>query len=107
MAPVIDPSALLSDLLEDPCVARFFFHLHDCGNFTPDEEGRDFEDLDAAVEAAIIEARDLLAAEVAEGKLCLGCRIEVVEESTGRSMIVPFSSTVQIKSAIVESPPAV
>ncbi|RZM02269.1 MAG: hypothetical protein EOP68_21250 [Sphingomonas sp.] len=68
---------------------RFFFHLHDCGNFTPDEEGRE------------------LAAEIAEGKLCLGCRIEVVEEHSDRAIIVPFSSTVQIESAIVEKPPGV
>ena len=88
-------------------MARFFFHLHDCGNFTPDEEGRDFPDLDAAVKAAKNEARELLAAEVAEGKLCLGCRIEVVEEITGRAMIVPFSTTVQIESAVAEKPPAI
>lgn len=86
---------------------RFFFHLHDCGTFTPDEEGRHFVDLDAAIEVAMHEARELLAAEISEGKLCLGCRIEVVEEETGRAMIVPFSSTVQIDSAIVEKPPAV
>ncbi|WP_445192269.1 DUF6894 family protein [Sphingomonas sp. Tas61C01] len=86
---------------------RFFFHLHDCGNFTPDEEGRELADMDAAVAVALHEARELLAAEIAEGKLCLGCRIEVVEEHSDRAMIVPFSSTVQIESAVVEKPPAV
>jgi len=88
-------------------MARFFFHLHDCGVFTPDEEGRDYPDLDAAIEGAKHEARELLAAEVSEGKLCLGCRIEVVEEATGRAMIVPFSSTVQIESVVAEKPPAI
>jgi hypothetical protein len=88
-------------------LARFFFHLHDCGKFTPDEEGRELADMDAAVAVALHEARGLLAAEIAAGKLCLGCRIEVVEEHSNRAMIVPFSSTVQIESAVVEKPPAV
>jgi len=86
---------------------RFFFHLHDCGVFIPDPEGREFANLDEAINIAKIEARDLLAAEVAEGKLCLGCRIEVVEQATNRSVIVPFSSTVQLESGIAEKPPAV
>jgi hypothetical protein len=51
-----------------------------------------------------LEARELLSAEVAEGKLCLGCQIEVVEGSTGRAIIVPFSATVQLESAIVVKP---
>lgn len=85
---------------------RYFFHLHDCGALLPDEEGREFPDLEAAVHMAKIEARELLAAEVNEGKLCLGCQIEVVEENTGRTIIVPFSATVQLESAITEKPKA-
>jgi hypothetical protein len=88
-------------------VTRFFFHLHDCGTFIPDDEGRDFASLDDAVERAKLEARDLLAAEVAQGKLCLGCRIEVVEAQTGRAIIVPFSTTVTLESAIAEKPPGI
>jgi hypothetical protein len=83
---------------------RFFLHLHDCGTLVPDEEGREFPSLEAAVERATLEARELLSAEVAEGKLCLGCQIEVVEESTGRAIIVPFSATVHLESAIVVKP---
>jgi hypothetical protein len=53
---------------------RFFLHLHECGTLVPDEEGREFPSLEAAVERATLEARELLSAEVAEGKLCLGCQ---------------------------------
>ena len=88
-------------------MGRFFFHLHDCGAFIPDCEGRLFPSIDDAVDRAKVEARDLLAAEVAEGKLCLGCRIEVVEESTGRAIIVPFSATVSLQSAVAEKPPGI
>lgn len=85
---------------------RFFLHLHHCGTLVPDEEGREFPSLEVAVERATREARELLSAEVAEGKLCLGCQIEVVEESTGRAIIVPFSATVQLKSAVIVKPKA-
>ncbi|MBB5712922.1 DUF6894 family protein [Sphingomonas xinjiangensis] len=88
-------------------MARFFFHLHDCGTLIADDEGRDFLDMNDAVKQAKIEARALLAAEVAEGKLCLGCRIEVVEESTGRAIIVPFAATVHLESAVADKPPAI
>lgn len=88
-------------------MARFFFHLHDCGTFIEDPEGRDFPSLDDAVEQAKSDARGLLAAEIAEGKLCLGCRIELVEESTGQAIIIPFATTVHLESAIAEKPPAI
>jgi hypothetical protein len=81
---------------------RFFFHLHDCGRLVSDEEGREFPSIEAAVARAQIEARELLADEIRDGRLCLGCQIEVVEETTGRTIIVPFSSTVQLQSAVVE-----
>lgn len=87
-------------------MGRYFLHLHDCGTFIEDVEGREFASLEHAVAQAQIEARDLLAAEVAEGRLCLGCRIEVVESATGRAIIVPFSTTVRLESAIAEKPPA-
>lgn len=85
-------------------MARYLLHLHYCGKLVLDEEGQEFPNLEAAVERAQVEARDLLAGEVKEGKLCLGCQIEVVEESTGRAVIVPFSATVQLESAIEEKP---
>lgn len=81
---------------------NYLFHLHDCGKLIPDEEGREFTTLDKAVEQARLDARELLAAEVKEGKLCLGCHIEVVEQGTGVTIIVPFSASVQLESAIVD-----
>jgi hypothetical protein len=89
---------------QDEPVTLYFLHLHYCGTLVPDEEGREFSSMAAAVEQAQEEARGLLAGEVREGKLCLGCQVEVVEESTGRAVIVPFSSTVQLESAIEDKP---
>ena len=64
-------------------MTRYFFHLHECGIVTSDEEG--FEALDDA--AALIHAkncaRDVMAGEVLSGSLCLSCHIEVVHSETG------------------------
>lgn len=81
---------------------RFFFHLYERGVLILDEEGRDFPDLKAAVEQAKVEVRDVLAAEVIRGRLCLGDQIELEEETTGRVFIVPFSAAVQLESTITE-----
>lgn len=43
-------------------MARYFFHLHECGTLTPDTEGRDFANLAAALEAALTDARSIMAA---------------------------------------------
>ena len=68
---------------------RYFFHLNECGQVTRDEEGREI-----AIEAdvrllAIEEARTIMAAEVARGKLCLACHIEVEDESGARFVLRP------------------
>ncbi|MBN2970671.1 hypothetical protein JW805_01400 [Roseomonas aeriglobus] len=81
-------------------MARFLFHLHECDMVTLDEEGREFPDLCAALNAAREEARGLLAAEAAAGFLCLGCRIEIVEQSTGHSVNLPFTAAIELTQGV-------
>lgn len=71
-------------------MTRFYFNLHECGRFTPDHEGVVLESLAAARERAIAEARAIMSAEVAEGRLCLSCNIEVLVEGGRRALNVPF-----------------
>ena len=80
-------------------MAQYLFHLHECGDIIEDEEGRELASAADALDQAIREARDLMAAEVASGKLCLGCHIEVVNAATGKAFSVPFRSAIKIEDA--------
>jgi hypothetical protein len=77
-------------------MARYFFNLYECGVLTPDEEGEDFEDLDTVRETAVRLARGIMAGEIAAGRLCLLCRIEVVDIAGNVVMDVPFRDTVVV-----------
>jgi hypothetical protein len=66
-------------------MAHFYFHLHDRAGFTPDDQGRECEDLEQVSQAALKEARALICADVETGVLDLGARIEVAD---GRGHIV-------------------
>ena len=57
----------------------YYFHLNECGDATEDEEGSEFADLPAATASAIRDAREIMCAEVKDGKLCLGCCI-IIED---------------------------
>lgn len=78
-------------------MGRYFFHLHECGTLISDEEGMDFTDLDGARENAIAAARDVMSAEVKAGKLCLGCRIEVKDQSGAILLILPFREALMLR----------
>lgn len=75
---------------------HFYFNLYECGELTPDEEGRDVANADAARAQAIREAREIMCAEVSEGRLCLGCAIVVVDADGTETMRVPFRDAVTI-----------
>jgi hypothetical protein len=77
-------------------VARYFFHLHECGVFIPDEEGQELDDAEAARRQAVLEARHVMAAEVQTGKLCLSCRIEVVDETQRPVLAMPFKAALEL-----------
>ena len=75
---------------------RFFLHLHQCEKYYPDEEGQSLHDLSAARRVAIRDARGLMAEEMKSGRLCLGCRIDIADE-TGRVLdVIPFKNAVDV-----------
>jgi len=77
-------------------MARYYFHLHECGEVTPDEEGLECSSLDAVRREAVSAARAVMCAELSEGRLCLSCHIEV-EDSAGQiALTVPFREVVAL-----------
>ena len=77
-------------------MTRFFFHLHECGTPTIDEEGKDLPDLAAARGHAETAARGIMCSEVIHGELCLSCHIEIENRDSGERTDVPFRQVVHI-----------
>jgi hypothetical protein len=75
---------------------RFFFNLHECGPPVHDEEGRELPDAAAARDHALKDARSVMASEVQAGRLCLSCRIDVVDESQRPILSVSFKEAVEV-----------
>ena len=77
-------------------MAIFFFHLID-DVVTPDVEGMDLPDVAAAHAKAIKAAREIAAAQILAGKLCLHHRIEV-QDAEGRPVLtLPFRAAFEIE----------
>lgn len=74
----------------------FYFHLHECGSVTLDDEGREFPDLAAAEEVATRDARSIMCGEVQEGRLCLACYIIIEDESRVEVRRVMFRDVLTI-----------
>lgn len=74
---------------------RYYLHLSECGTITPDVEGGNYPDLRHAREAAISGAREIMCAELAQGKLCLGCHVEIADDA-GPVEQIPFRELVTI-----------
>lgn len=77
-------------------MAKYFFHLHQCHEIYRDEVGADLPDIVAARARATIAARELMAAEIASGKLCLGCRIDISDEAGSVLDVVAFKDAVDV-----------
>lgn len=75
---------------------RFFFHLHECGEVTPDEEGCELPDLEAAHVRAVEAARDVMAGEVRYGALCLDCSIRIADARGEPLMRVLFRDALAV-----------
>lgn len=75
---------------------RFYFQLNECGKVLSDPEGVEMRDLDEARARAVIEARTIMCAEVAEGRLCLSCSIEVRDAGGLAVLDVPFREAVRV-----------
>jgi hypothetical protein len=77
-------------------VTRYFFHLHECGVLIADDEGQELDDAQAARRQAVLEARHVMAAEVQAGRLCLSCRIEVVDAADRAVLTLPFKEALEL-----------
>jgi hypothetical protein len=77
-------------------MTRFYFNLHECGRSTPDSEGVLLADVGAARAQAVAEARAIMSAEVAEGRLCLSCHIEVLGADGRQVVNVPFTEALAV-----------
>ena len=75
-------------------MSRFFFDLHECGRVLIDSEGVEMPDASAARVNAIREARQIMADEVAHGRLCLACHIEVQDEARDTVLMVAFADAI-------------
>jgi hypothetical protein len=79
-------------------VPRFYFHLYNDID-VPDEEGKELADLEAAVEWARGEARNLVAAMAKEeGRVVLKHRIDIEDEHGDVLHTVRFGEVVRIES---------
>ena len=76
---------------------RFYFHLRN-DVIADDEEGQELPDLAAAREVAIMNARELAAATVLEGRLHLGHYIEIENEHGQIVATVTFREAVTIEA---------
>jgi hypothetical protein len=77
-------------------MGRYYFHLHEGDDVIADDEGRDLTDMQAALQRATIDAREIIAGDVRAGVIPLHCRIEIVELETGTHADLPFLNAVQI-----------
>ena len=82
---------------------RFFFHIRNGNGFTEDEEGQELADRGDAEKVAVRSARFLLAEEAREGEIDLRGRLEVVDESGGDVVTVPFADVLGFKTGALPS----
>jgi hypothetical protein len=77
-------------------MARYHFHVHECGTVIDDEEGLERPNLESVRHEALISAREIMSNEVKNGKLCLSCHIEVQDETGQVVLTLPFKEAVQV-----------
>ena len=77
-------------------VMRYFFNLHECGQITFDEDGVNHTDIGSVRLSAIQAARDIMAAEVKDGQLCLSCHIEVFDTDGHQVLNPPFKDAIGV-----------
>jgi len=73
-----------------------FFNLEECGIATRDAEGQEMADVATAERAAIRAAREIMASELAEGRLCLSCHIVITDDTGATLAVVPFRDIVSV-----------
>ena len=75
-------------------MARYYLNLYNHGGPVLDEEGHEVRDLEAARAQAIAGIRSILAEELLHGRLDLGGRMEIVDESGRILATIPFREAV-------------
>ena len=81
-------------------MARLYFDLHECGDITIDEEGQEVADLATARMLAVRSARDIIRADVLDGRLCLQGVIVVREPGGKTVMTLAFGDAVAVTPAM-------
>lgn len=77
-------------------MSLYYFDLHECGLVNPDTDGIEARDLEHVREIAVTSARDIMSAEIAAGRLCLSCHIDVLDEARQPVMRILFRDAVTI-----------
>lgn len=75
---------------------RFYFNLFDDLD-TPDDEGKELRDFEAAEAYGVQNARSIAAAQVQDGKLALWHRIEIADESGKVVKTIHFDDAIEIE----------
>ena len=88
--------AVVTSSPDHDAARRYFFDLEECGSPTPDLEGQICLDVDDARTRAVQAARAIMATEVKNGHLCLGCKIEIFDERRIKVATVNFRDVVAV-----------
>ena len=75
---------------------NYYFHLHECGSVTEDDEGHEFPTLEAARAHGLIAARSIMCDELHRGALCLSCHLEITDLTGAIVSVVRFRDAVDI-----------
>jgi hypothetical protein len=75
---------------------RYYFNLHECGQITVDETGVNHNNMGSVRLSATKAARDIMAAEVRDGRLCLSCHIEVFDSAGFQVLKLPFKDVLNV-----------
>jgi hypothetical protein len=82
---------------QESAVPRFFFHPRD-GERVRDDDGIELPDAEAARRAAIAGIRSIIADEVRKGRLRLGARLDVEDETGARLFSLSVQDAVSIET---------
>lgn len=85
-------------------MAHYYLNLINGHGYTPDREGEDFPDLDAAVERAKEGIRSILSDEIrSAGLINLQGRIDIADQEGSVATTLPFRDAVELM--LDDSPP--
>lgn len=77
-------------------MVRYYFHLSLCGTEIRDGQGKSLIDTESAIQVALRQSWQIMAEEVAQGRLCLSCHIDVENGETGECTRIPFREALRL-----------